>query len=81
MRLEFSDHFVQKYEDAPHDVCRIFDKQAQFLLSDIRHPSLHAKKYDERYNIWQARVNRDWRFYFTINGDAYYIIDMKPHPK
>jgi hypothetical protein len=34
-------------------------------------PSLRAKKYDEAQDYWQARVNRDWRFYFTII----------PHPK
>ena len=33
------------------------------------------------YDVWQARVNRNWRFYFKIEGDAYYIIDMTPHPK
>jgi hypothetical protein len=30
---------------------------------------------------WQARVNRDWRFYFTIEGDTYIILDIIPHPK
>jgi len=33
--------------------------------------SLHAKKYDEAQDIWQARVNRNWRIYFTIAGDTY----------
>ena len=42
---------------------------------------MRAKKYDEVNNVWQARVNRDWRFYFTIAGDAYYIIDMTVYPK
>jgi plasmid maintenance system killer protein len=32
----------------------------------LLHPSLHAKKYDEENDVWQARVNKDWRFYFTI---------------
>jgi hypothetical protein len=26
--------------------------------------------------LWQARVNRDWRFYFTIGRDAYNLIDI-----
>jgi hypothetical protein len=42
---------------------------------------LHAKKYDAARDRWQARVNDDWRFYFTIDGDMYRITDLIPHPK
>jgi len=52
-----------------------------FILANLRHPSLRAKKYDETRGIWQARVTRDWRFYFTIEGDAYYLLDIISHPK
>jgi hypothetical protein len=31
--------------------------------------------------VWQARVTRTWRFYFTIEGQEYHLHDMKPHPK
>ena len=51
------------------------------LAANIRHPSLHAKKYDEVRDIWQARVTLGWRFYFRIEGDAYHLIDIIPHPK
>ena len=40
------------------------------MLSDIRYPSLHAKKYDESGDLWQARVIRDWRFYFTPTPES-----------
>jgi hypothetical protein len=50
-------------------------------LSDIKHPSLHAKKYNEKDDIWQARITRDWRFYFTVVRDTYIIIDVMAHPK
>jgi hypothetical protein len=42
---------------------------------------LHAKKYDEALDRWQARVNKDWRFYFNIVDDTYVIRDIIPHPK
>jgi plasmid maintenance system killer protein len=42
---------------------------------------LRAKKYDEAQDRWQARVNKDWRFYFTIVNDTYYILKLIPHPK
>lgn len=53
----------------------------RLLLENFRHPSLRTKKYDEPRNIWQARVNRDWRFYFVITGDTYLILNVIPHPK
>ena len=34
---------------------------------------VRAKKYDESRGLWQARVTDDWRFYFTIEGDAYVL--------
>lgn len=39
------------------------------------------KKYSEANDVWQARVNGDWRFYFAIQGDTYEIITISPHPK
>lgn len=50
-------------------------------MENLRHPSLRAKKYDLVAGIWQARVTRAWRFYFSIEGDAYLLHDIIPHPK
>ncbi len=57
------------------------DKQLALLLQNLRHPSLRAKKYDEKNDIWQARVNQAYRFYFRIQGDTYEILAITPHPK
>lgn len=81
MELSFSARFVKSYADAPLDVQKAFDKQSRYLLLNLRHPSLRAKKYSESSNLWQARVTRDWRFYFTIEGDEYRLHEIKPHPK
>lgn len=58
-----------------------FWKQLSYLLRDIRHPSLHAKKYDEARGVWQARVDVNIRFYFLIEGDTYVLLEIKYHPK
>jgi plasmid maintenance system killer protein len=29
------------------------------------------KSTDEANDIWQARINQGWRFYFQIEGDVY----------
>jgi len=69
------------YQDAPASVKKAFDKQVQLLAANLRHPSLRAKKYDEANDIWQARVNQSWRFYFQVQGDTYTIVAIIPHPK
>jgi plasmid maintenance system killer protein len=82
MKLNFSSPRVAAaLKDAPLTIRRAFYKQAALLAGNLHHPSLRAKKYDEANDIWQARVNRDWRFYFMIVDDAYVILDVIPHPK
>jgi plasmid maintenance system killer protein len=56
-------------------------KQVRFLKDNLKHPSLHAEKYDESQDLWQARVNKDWRFYFSIAGDTYVVHKLIPDPK
>jgi mRNA interferase RelE/StbE len=81
MRVVFSDRAIEALKNAPAAVQRAFYKQLRFLKSNLQYPSLRAKKFDEATDLWQARVNRDWRFYFTIAGDTYRIEDVMPHPK
>lgn len=66
MKFLRTPHFERNYAKAPQQVQRAFDKQSLLLLQNLHHPSLRAKKYDESRGLWQARVNKDWRFYFFI---------------
>jgi mRNA-degrading endonuclease RelE of RelBE toxin-antitoxin system len=81
MQLRFTERADKDYADLPVAVRKVFAKQLGFLLNDLRHSSLRAKKYDEANDIWQARVNRSWRFYFKIVGSEYVILSIIPHPK
>ncbi len=81
MRLVFTPHFVRSYKKASVEIQNAFDKQSLLLLQNLRHPSLHAKKYDEARDLWQGRVTGSWRFYFKIEGDAYRLDEIKAHPK
>ena len=81
MTASFSQRFLRQYADAPAEVKGAFDKQVALLLQNNRHPSLRVKKYGGAANLWQARVNRDWRFYFTIEGETYRLHEIVPHPK
>jgi hypothetical protein len=50
-------------------------------MEDLHHPSLRAKKYGVAGDLWQARVNDSWRFYFTIEGGVYHLHEIQAHPK
>ena len=81
MKLDFTPHFVRSYRKAPAAIQRAFDKKSILLLTDLRHPSLHAKKYDESRDLRQARVSGSWRFYFKIYDDTYAMEEIRAHPK
>lgn len=81
MKSAFSRRFIQQYAALPPKIQAKFDKQLGFLLTNLQHPSLRAKEYDEGRNIWQARVDINYRFYFQIEGDTYKILSIIPHPK
>ncbi|MEK7099218.1 MAG: hypothetical protein AAB916_01730 [Patescibacteria group bacterium] len=79
MLIRTTSHFDRAWASAPPVIKRSFLKRIDFLLKDIGHPSLRVKKYDTER--WQARVNRDWRFYFRIQEDIYLLLDITRHPK
>jgi len=81
MRLDYTKRALDTLKNLPLPVRKAFYKQAGYLMGNLQHPSLHAKKFSESENIWQARVNKDWRFYFTIERDTYIIVRIIPHPK
>lgn len=81
MKILLTTRAQRDYAALPIRLQRAVDKQLNFLLQNIRHPSLRAKKYDEGADVWQARVNDDYRFYFRIVGDEYRITTIIPHPK
>jgi plasmid maintenance system killer protein len=81
MKADYSERAGRTLDGLTPQLRRTVYKQVKLLEQNLRHPSLRAKKYDESRNIWQARVNKDWRFYFLIRDDVCYIIDIIPHPK
>ena len=81
MRYRFTERFNRQYAHAPREIRRAFDRHLDFLLQNLQHPSLRAKKYEEANDIWQARVTRGWRFYFRIEADTYVILSLIAHPK
>jgi hypothetical protein len=56
MTASSSRRFLKQYAAAPAVLRKTFDKQVGLLLENLNHPSLHAKKYEESLDLWQARV-------------------------
>jgi len=81
MKVAYTERARKSLGDLPDPVRKALFKQVKFLEQNLHHPSLRAKKYDESRDLWQARVNKDWRFYFQIHDDVYYIVNIIPHPK
>ena len=82
MKIDYTQRALAALEEAPAPVRKAFFTQTQLLAQNLQqHPSLHAKKYNEAEDIWQARVNRNWRFYFSIVGDTYVIRTHHPAPE
>lgn len=81
MKVRYTFKFKSSLQKFNQEVRDKFYKQIIFLLKDLRYPSLQAKKYHEAKGIWQARVDKDIRFYFLIEEDEYILLYIKKHPK
>jgi mRNA-degrading endonuclease RelE of RelBE toxin-antitoxin system len=68
MKVVFSPRFLRSYHKAPRPVQKAFDKQSAFLVEDLHHPSLRAKKYGVAGDLGQARVNDSWAVLFHHQG-------------
>jgi len=79
MKINALPAFDDAYVRLPQNVRTKVTKQITFLLVNLRHPSLRAKKYNETRNIWQARVDHAYRFYFKIEEDTYVLTDVIKH--
>ncbi len=60
MRAHYTKRFLESYAAAPPGIQRAVDRRVALLLTNLRHPSLRAKKYDEARDIWQTRINEGW---------------------
>jgi mRNA-degrading endonuclease RelE of RelBE toxin-antitoxin system len=68
MRLVVAERARKDYAGLPQTVQKRVSKQFRMLLKDKRYPSLHAKKDEGAGGVSQARVDRNYRFYFEVDG-------------
>lgn len=58
MRHFASPSFWEQYEELPHSIQELADKNYEILKADPQHPSLHLKKAGK---YWSVRVGRKYR--------------------
>lgn len=68
MEIIYTEPFRRDYRDLPKSVQKALEKALRFLMQNIRHPSLRAKKLPAT-SIWYARINKSYRFTFQYEGD------------
>ena len=81
MKLVYTEKAVKDYVKLSTKLQALVDKQLDFLLKDLSYPSLCAKKYHQKEDIWQIRINKSYRLYFQIVDDVYVILTIIKHPK
>ena len=64
MKWQHTDRSKDDYDQAPTSVQKAFDKQVRLRANNLLYPSLHAKKYDETADLWQARGQQGLAFLF-----------------
>jgi mRNA-degrading endonuclease RelE of RelBE toxin-antitoxin system len=81
MKIKLTDGAIKQYRSLPRPIQKKADKQFEYLLTNVQHPSLNIKKYQGFENLWQGRIDRSYRFYFHIVEPHYIIISIINHPK
>jgi hypothetical protein len=82
MNVYLSQRAIEQPAGAPLPVQKAFIKQINFLVRDLKHPSLHAKKYDKtRPRIAGRRASMTTGGSTSIVGDMYRITQLISHPK
>ena len=79
MLIKLSETATEQLEALPLALQTKAKKQLSFLARNIRHPSLHAKKYKGIDDVWQARIDRTWRFYFHIIEPHCVVVSIIEH--
>jgi mRNA interferase RelE/StbE len=79
MRIRTTPRFDREYARLPEGIQARADKQFGLLLSNSRHPSLRMEKVEGYPDICKARITRDYRLTFFIQGDTCILRRLGKH--
>jgi len=66
LRLTLTERFKKSALELEPEIRAKLSKELELLVSDPRHPSLRVKKVRGTVSIFEARVDRDFRFTFEF---------------
>jgi len=61
-----TEHFKKAFRALPATVQEKAIKAFRLMQENPRHPSLHVKKIQGAENIWEGRIDRQYRFTFQF---------------
>jgi len=79
MKLRPTERFAKDYVRLPQRLQDRVDTALGLLLENPSHPSLQIKKIKGYENRWEGRVTLQYRFVFSIEGDAYLLLRIGTH--
>ena len=71
--------FKKQYKKLPAKIQTKFQKQIKLLIQDIRHPSVQAKKMQNTANIWEGRIDYQYRFTFKLIDETMILRAIGTH--
>jgi mRNA-degrading endonuclease RelE of RelBE toxin-antitoxin system len=79
MKVVYLRPFAKQYKKLPVSVREKFDRQLRRLVKDPQHPSLRARKMVNREEVWEARIDIQYRFTFQFNGEDIVLRSIGTH--
>ena len=73
MRILAYVRFHTSYQQLPHHLQAKVDKQLHLLAENLRHPLLQVKRIKGTNDLWEARVDVQYRMTFEMINDAIFL--------
>ncbi len=73
MKLHRQPQFDLDYQKLPVKIKTKLHRQLKAISENLRHPSLRTKKIQGHSDIWEARIDRFYRFTFKIINDIVFL--------
>ncbi len=79
MRIDWSRGFSKEYRHLSKDIQEKFEEKIQLFVENTRHPSLRIKKMSGTDNIWEASINKNYRWTFEWMPDCIRLRHIGTH--
>ena len=78
-RVCYTHQFKKLYQKLPQSAKQKVKRQLKLLATDLRHPSLHARKMSGTDNVWEARIDYHYRVTFQFDDNVIILRAVGTH--